>query len=218
MTTADTSHADGVWTVLVAAGSGQRFGADKLHADLDDERTVLEVALRQAQEASEGVVLVVRSDDRRLTAPPPGVTAVAGGASRSASVRRGLQAVPDTAQVVLVHDAARPLADGPLYRRVIAAVRAGASAVVPAIPVVDTIRSLDGSPVARDQLRAVQTPQGFDPGTLRAAHAGGGDATDDASLVEADGGEVVLVDGDVRNLKITRPVDIELARALLHHR
>ena len=218
MTTVETSPADGVWTVLVAAGSGQRFGADKLQAHLDDQRTVLEVALAQAQEVSEGVVLVVRNDDRAVSAAPPGVKAVAGGDSRSESVRRGLGWVPDTAQVVLVHDAARPLADSALYGRVIAAVRSGAVAVVPVIPVVDTIRSLDGSLVARDQLRAVQTPQGFDPGALRAAHAGGADATDDASLVEADGGEVVLVDGDVRNLKITRPVDIDLARALLHHR
>ena len=92
----------------------------------------------------------------------------------------------------------------------------GLATTVPAV--VDTIRSLDGSAVARDQLRAVQTPQGFDPGALRAAHAGEGEATDDASLVEANGGGVVLVDGDVRNLKITRPVDLELARALLHHR
>jgi 2-C-methyl-D-erythritol 4-phosphate cytidylyltransferase len=116
--------------------------------------------------------------------------------------------------VVLVHDGARPLADTALFSRVIAAVRAGADAVVPVVPVVDTIRSLDGGAVDRSRLVAVQTPQGFRAEALRAAHRGGGEATDDATLVEAIGGKVVLVDGDRRNLKITEPDDLVVARAL----
>jgi len=140
---------------------------------------------------------------------------VVGGATRSASVASGLDAVPADAAVVLVHDAARPLASAGLYRRVIEAVRSGADAVVPAVAVVDTIRSLGGGTVDRDRLRAVQTPQGFRAGTLRAAHRAGGDATDDATLVEAVGGSVELVDGERTNLKITEPSDLDVAEALL---
>ena len=109
-----------------------------------------------------------------------------------------------------MHDAARPLADQAVFARVIAAVREGAAAAIPVIPVVDTIRSTDANPVDRERLRAVQTPQAFEATRLRAAHASSPEATDDATLVEAAGGQVVLVDGDVRNLKITHPVDIHV--------
>ena len=98
--------------------------------------------------------------------------------------------------------------------RVIAAVLAGADAAVPVVPVVDTIRSVDGHVVDRDRLRAVQTPQGFRRAALVSAHAEAADATDDASLVEAAGGKVVLVEGDARNLKITTPLDLSIAEAL----
>lgn len=203
-----------VWTVVVAAGSGSRFGSNKLEMALHGESTVLDRSLEVALAASDGVVVVVRelgpgSDQEERSS----VLWVVGGASRSESVRNGLAAVPADAEVVLIHDAARPLADLGLYNRVVDAVRAGAEAVVPVIPLVDTIRSVDGSPVDRDQLRAVQTPQGFRAETLRTAHRGGHEATDDAALVEALGHEVVLVAGDVRNLKITRPADIDIARA-----
>jgi 2-C-methyl-D-erythritol 4-phosphate cytidylyltransferase len=114
-----------------------------------------------------------------------------------------------------VHDAARPLASPALFSRVIDAVRAGAVAVVPAVPVVDTIRQLDGGVVDRDRLRAVQTPQGFDAATLRRVHEGEPDASDDAGLVEAAGGVVELVEGERANLKLTDPVDRTVAEALL---
>jgi 2-C-methyl-D-erythritol 4-phosphate cytidylyltransferase len=116
--------------------------------------------------------------------------------------------------VILIHDAARPLATEGLYRRVIAAVRSGAAAAVPVVPVIDTIRSLTGGVVDRDGLRAVQTPQGFDASAIRAAHAAATEATDDATLVEAAGGTVVLVDGEPTNLKITGPQDRVVAEAL----
>jgi 2-C-methyl-D-erythritol 4-phosphate cytidylyltransferase len=123
--------------------------------------------------------------------------------------------VPDEATVVLVHDGARPLASVELYRRVIDAVAGGADVVVPVVAVVDTIRSVDGGVVDRDQLRAVQTPQGFRAAVVRAAHAEAAEATDDAALAEALGATVTLVEGETTNLKITRPVDLVVARSYL---
>jgi 2-C-methyl-D-erythritol 4-phosphate cytidylyltransferase len=123
--------------------------------------------------------------------------------------------VPAAAEVVLVHDAARPLASPDLYAAVIAAVRAGADAVLPGAPINDTIRERDGGVLDRDRLVAVQTPQGFPASVLRAAHAAGGEATDDVALVEAGGGRVVVVPGETSNLKITRPEDLVVALALI---
>ncbi|MEE1565192.1 MAG: 2-C-methyl-D-erythritol 4-phosphate cytidylyltransferase, partial [Acidimicrobiales bacterium] len=139
---------------------------------------------------------------------------VAGGATRSASVRAGLAVVPGDASIVLVHDGARPLASRGLFAAVVAAVRNGADAVVPGVPVSDSLRRVEGA-VDRTGMFAVQTPQGFPAATLRAAHAGGGDASDDATLVESNGGRVVVVEGEADNLKITRPVDLLVARELL---
>jgi 2-C-methyl-D-erythritol 4-phosphate cytidylyltransferase len=144
------------------------------------------------------------------------VLTVAGGETRSASVRAGLAAVPDEAEVICVHDAARPLADAGVYQRVIDAIREGADGAVPAVPVSDTIKVVgaDGVIVAtpdRAMLVAVQTPQAFRAEVLRAAHAAGGEATDDATLVEAMGGRVVTVPGDPRNRKITDRSDLDWA-------
>ena len=143
------------------------------------------------------------------------VVVVAGGVLRSDSVRYGLSVVPDDAEIVLVHDGARPLATDGVYERVIAAVRAGADAAVPVVDVTDTIRWRGGGTADRRRLAAVQTPQAFRAGVLRAAHAGGADATDDATLAEAVGATVVTVDGDSRNLKITEAHDLVTAEALL---
>jgi 2-C-methyl-D-erythritol 4-phosphate cytidylyltransferase len=204
-----------VWTVVVAAGSSERFGADKQSADLVG-RTVLERSVDAAGD-SDGVVVVVAPAvvgevTERLGGSVHAV--VAGGATRSASVRAGLAVVPDVANVVLVHDGARPLASRDLFARVVAAVEAGADAVVPGVPVNDSLRRVDGA-VDREGMMAVQTPQGFPAATLRAAHAGGADASDDATLVEAYGGSVVVVDGEADNLKVTRPVDLLVARQVL---
>jgi len=207
-----------VWTIVVAAGRGERFGSDKQAADLGG-RPVVSRSVATSLEASDGVVVVVAPERlvaaEALVAGPDGeataVTLVAGGATRAASVRAGLVAVPDDAEVVLVHDGARPLATAALFARVVAAVRAGADAVVPGVPVADSLRAVDGGVVDRDGVLAVQTPQGFPADRLRAAHAAGTDASDDATLVEAVGGTVVVVDGEPANLKITRPVDLVLA-------
>jgi 2-C-methyl-D-erythritol 4-phosphate cytidylyltransferase len=144
---------------------------------------------------------------------------VAGGATRSESVRAGLAAVPATAGIVVVHDAARPLSRPSLWHAVLDAVVAGADAAIPATSVTDTVKEIGPGghlvTLDRGRLVAVQTPQAFQASVLRRAHLEGIDATDDAALVEAAGGRVVLVEGDVDNLKVTSPHDLDLAAALL---
>jgi 2-C-methyl-D-erythritol 4-phosphate cytidylyltransferase len=208
-----------VWTVVVAAGSGARFGAAKQFEQLG-ERRVVDWALEAAQAASAGVVLVV-PPDRAVTDEPLADVVVPGGATRSASVRAGLAAVPPEADIVLVHDAARPLAPIALFEAVVAAVaNDGADAAVPAVAVSDTVKrvSPDGAvieTVDRTSLVAVQTPQAFRAAALRAVHAREPEATDDAALIEAAGGRVVVVDGDIRAVKVTTREDLVFARALV---
>ncbi|MCE2511172.1 MAG: 2-C-methyl-D-erythritol 4-phosphate cytidylyltransferase [Acidimicrobiia bacterium] len=214
----------GVWAIVAAAGEGNRFGGAKQFSPLGD-CCVLDWAVRGAARWCEGVVVVLPSagaDAEHAWRPsnPAGdgsgqVVVLAGGVLRSDSVRCGLSRVPDDAEIVLVHDGARPLATDGVFERVIEAVRAGADAAVPVIDVTDTIRWRGGGTADRRQLAAVQTPQAFRAGALRAAHAGGGDATDDATLAEAAGATVVTVDGDSRNLKITESHDLVTAEALL---
>lgn len=139
---------------------------------------------------------------------------VAGGATRSVSVRSGLGAVPDGADFVLVHDAARPVPVVHVWQRVIDALHGGADAVVPVITVTDTLREVDGATVDRTRFRAVQTPQGFGAVLLRAAYETGADATDDASLVESRGVKITTVDGDASNIKITEPWHLAVADIL----
>jgi 2-C-methyl-D-erythritol 4-phosphate cytidylyltransferase len=200
------------WAVVVAAGSGERFGERKQYLSLGGRR-VVDWALDAARAHCDGVVLVVPADG---VADEAGRAdhVVAGGASRSDSVRRGLAVVPADAEVVVVHDAARPVPVAGVWERVLAAVAAGADAVVPAVPVTDTLRDLGGGTVDRGRFVAVQTPQAFRAAALRAAHRDRADATDDATLVEAAGGRVVVVDGDPANVKITTPVDLALAELL----
>lgn len=208
-----------VWTIVVAGGSGLRFGARKQFVELAG-RTVLQRSVDAASAQSIGVVVVVPADAVDSTAievDSVSLHVVAGGASRADSVRAGLAHVPEDAGVVLVHDAARPLASPELFGRVIDAVVAGATAVVPAIAVADTIRHREGGVVDRSELLAVQTPQGFDVATLRNAHQSNGDATDDATLVEALGHEVVVVEGDAINNKLTEPTDLLAAASIIEH-
>ena len=201
-----------VCAIVLAAGSGSRFGGLKQFEDLGG-RPVLDWSTQAAHASCETVVLV----------GPAGMLedsgAVPGGATRSDSVRAGLAAVPPGTEIVVIHDSARPLASPLLFERVVAAVVAGADGAVPAMPVTDTIKQVNGSTVSatldRSTLVAVQTPQAFRIDVLRAAHASGGEATDDAALVESIGGKVVTVAGDRRNLKVTTPDDLVVARALL---
>ena len=204
-----------VWTVIVAAGSGTRFGGAKQYLELAGAR-VVDRSVATAAEVSDGVVVVVPASDVAAESTRLAATAVVvGGESRAASVRNGLAAVPDDAAVVCVHDAARPLADADIYNRVIDEVRSGAAGAVPVVPVTDTIRKVDGGVVDRSTLQAVQTPQAFRADLLRAAHAGADEATDDASLVEAAGHPIATVEGHPRNIKITHPDDLAAAEAWL---
>ena len=208
------AEAETVWTIVVAGGTGMRFGRAKQYEPIGGRR-VIDRSADVARAVSEGVVLVV----------PPGDVAeergVAGGATRSASVRAGLAAVPAEATIVCVHDAARPFATEGLYHAVIEAVRAGADGAVPGLAVTDTIKVIAGdiahgarvvSTPDRATLVGVQTPQAFRADVLRRAHAAGGEQTDDAALVEAAGGTVVVVPGDPDNRKLTHPEDLACAR------
>ena len=124
-------------------------------------------------------------------------------------------AVPDEATVVLVHDGARPLASVELFRRVASGVGEGVDAVVPGVAVSDSLRAGTGGALDREEVIAVQTPQGFSARALRDAHRLGGEASDDASMVEAAGGTVVVVEGEATNAKITVPLDLVMAELLL---
>ncbi|MFB6826537.1 2-C-methyl-D-erythritol 4-phosphate cytidylyltransferase [Streptomyces virginiae] len=157
---------------------------------------------------------------------------VPGGQTRQDSVRAGLDALPPDVTSVLIHDAARPLVPVDTVDSVIEAVRDGAPAVVPALPLADTVKEVEpgkpgepepvlGTP-ERARLRAVQTPQGFDLATLRQAHAAiavaGEGATDDAGMVERLGVTVVVIPGHEEAFKVTRPLDLVLAEAVLARR
>jgi 2-C-methyl-D-erythritol 4-phosphate cytidylyltransferase len=143
---------------------------------------------------------------------------VAGGETRSDSVRAGLAEVPAEALVVLVHDAARPLLSDDVVERVLAPLSEGWDGVVPGLPVGDTLKRAgsDGDvqeTVSRDGLWAIQTPQAFTAEALRRAQEEGAEATDCAGLVEAAGGRVKIVEGDPRLLKVTSPADLETVAA-----
>jgi 2-C-methyl-D-erythritol 4-phosphate cytidylyltransferase len=155
------------------------------------------------------------------------VTVVAGGDHRQVSVGRALEALPADVDIVLVHDAARPLTPPDLINAVVIAVRDGAVAVVPGLPVTDTIKGVrqDGdnevvtATVPRSDLRGIQTPQGFDRAVLEKAHASATEPmTDDAGLVELLGFPVVVVPGSVDAFKITGPRDLIVAEAILRER
>ncbi len=150
--------------------------------------------------------------------PRSKVQVVVGGAERTDSVRAGIAAAPD-ASYFLVHDAARALTPPELIARVAAELRAGHPAVVPALPVVDTIKSVDATGIVtgtpdRSELRAIQTPQGFSAELLRAAYARDVQTTDDAGLVEMLGAKVRTIPGDPLAFKITTPLDLLLAEQL----
>ena len=219
-----------VGVVIVAAGSGTRIGGDtpKQFLEIAGVPMLLRSIRPFARHPSVAhVVVVLRGSD--AAAPPAWLlphagdmlSLVAGGTERSDSVAAGIAALPSACKVVLVHDAARPFIDAALIDRVIEAARAG-YAVVPALPVTDTIKEMHagdasrvGRTIPREQLRSVQTPQGFPRGVLEQAHTDarrdGRKATDDAALVEQAGGTVRVVAGDPRNMKITTADDLELA-------
>lgn len=198
---------------MVAAGSGERFGDRKQYQPLGGRR-VVDWAMTAAKANSDGIVLVVPPEHAADSEPLADVV-VPGGATRSASVRAGLAGVPDDAEYILVHDAARPVPVPSVWQRVIHALDDGADVVVPVVPVTDTLREREGATVDRSRFVSVQTPQGFRASVLRAAHASGAEGTDDASLAEVTGATVMTVDGDARNVKITEPWQLAVAESLV---
>ncbi|HVB06982.1 MAG TPA: 2-C-methyl-D-erythritol 4-phosphate cytidylyltransferase [Acidimicrobiales bacterium] len=211
--------ATAVWAIVVAAGEGRRFGAQKQFAPLAG-RSVLEWSLDAARSVAAGVVLVVppdRVEDPALAGLADALAA--GGATRADSVRAGLARVPDEAAFILVHDAARPLATPALFAAVLAALGEGVDGAVPGLTPADTVKRVAGDTVTetlpRAELVTVQTPQAFRAEVLRKAHASGLDATDDAALLEAIGATVKVVAGEATNTKLTVPEDLERAAALL---
>jgi 2-C-methyl-D-erythritol 4-phosphate cytidylyltransferase len=212
--------------VVPAAGSGERLGAGRPKAFVHlGGQTLLERTLAGLRDSAavDAVVVAVppdRTDEAKLILGGDAVV-VAGGPSRTESVRRALAAVGQP-ELVLIHDAARALTPPDLIARVVAALRDGHLAVVPALPVADTIKAVDANGVViatpdRAGLRAVQTPQGFHTELLlRAYDRSPTDVTDDAALVEKLGVQVLVVDGDPMAFKITTAFDLLLAEAVVN--
>ena len=219
-----------VWALLVAAGAGERLGEERPKAFVGlGELPLLAEPLRRLDSSDWIDAIVVAApagweEPAILLAEELSASKVAavvtGGATRADSVRLALAEVPEDAVVALVHDAARPLVTDEVIERVLAPLSEGWDGVVPALPVVDTVKTVDGQRVtgtlARDKLVTVQTPQAFSVPALRSAYAGElADATDCASLVEARGGRIAWVEGDPRLLKVTTTADLELVASWL---
>lgn len=216
--------------VVPAAGSGERLaaGIPKAFVDLAGH-TLVERAICGLLESDvvDAVVVAVpadRTDEAKLILGGTATTVVAGGADRTESVRLALSAAGEP-DLVLVHDAARALTPPSLIARVVHALQSGHSAVVPALPLTDTVKAIDANGVViatpeRAGLRAVQTPQGFRTELLLRAYQRVDSAafTDDASMVEHLGAQVHIVDGDPLAFKITTALDLLLAEAVLQDR
>jgi 2-C-methyl-D-erythritol 4-phosphate cytidylyltransferase len=219
-----------VWTVLAAAGRGERLGLDrpKAFAALRGRPLLAESLERlEASDWVEAIVVVAPEgweEPAILLAEELGcgkvVSCVAGGETRAESVRAGVAEVPNDAAVVLVHDAARPLLPEAVIERVLDPLGEGWDGAVPGVPIADTVKRTRSDEivetVARDDLVAVQTPQAFEAGILRQALRGDvGSASDCSSLVEAQGGRVKVVAGDPRLLKVTDATDLGLVEGWL---
>lgn len=217
-----------VWAVLAAAGSGERLGADRPKAFVRLGRQPLLAESLERLDASNWIDAIVVAapqgweEPAILLAEELGCgkvsACVTGGATRADSVRLGVAEVPADAAVVLVHDAARPLLDDSVVGRVVTALADGWDGAVPALPISDTVKRVDGERVvetlAREELRVVQTPQAFVADVLRSALSGS-DWTDCSAAVEAAGGRVRVVDGDPLLLKVTDAADLDRVAALM---
>jgi 2-C-methyl-D-erythritol 4-phosphate cytidylyltransferase len=219
--------------IVPAAGRGERLGLGTPKALRPIAGTPMLVHAVRALQAARCVDLVVVVAPEEFVTEVQGLmsqvdielSVVSGGDTRQASVSRGLIMLPADIDVVLVHDAARPLVPADVVTNVVSAVRAGHPAVIPALPVVDTIKRVNDTShvtetVDRSQLRAVQTPQGFARDVLQRVHAEAEneDITDDAGLIEAAGVPVLIIPGHEEALKITRPLDLVIAEAIVAKR
>ncbi|WP_328299514.1 2-C-methyl-D-erythritol 4-phosphate cytidylyltransferase [Streptomyces sp. NBC_00435] len=240
----DESRPHRTAAVIPAAGRGVRLGpgAPKALRTLGGIPMLVHAVRAMARSRAVALVVVVappadtaevrRLLDEHALPDRTEILVVPGGETRQESVRAGLDALPDGVTAVLVHDAARPLVPVETVDSVVEAVRDGAPAVVPALPLADTVKEVEpgdpGEPEpvvatpVRSRLRAVQTPQGFDLATLLRAHekvaVDGEGATDDAGMVEQLGVTVVVVPGHEEAFKVTRPLDLVLAEAVLARR
>ncbi|GLY13792.1 2-C-methyl-D-erythritol 4-phosphate cytidylyltransferase [Kineosporia sp. NBRC 101677] len=213
-----------VWGVVLAGGGGTRFGGLKQFAVLGGQ-TLLERVVDIAARSCDGVVVVLPAGHEW---PGKGVQAT-GGSTRAESVRAGLAALPEDAEIVCITDAAHPLASPLLYDRVITAVRGGAAAALPGLPLTDAVKKLENDPVSGAEgilgLAGATTPAGgsvsaqmpmaFDLPTLRRAHEQIADAVEDSGMVAALGGRVVVVPGEPTNVHVTTPAELTVAQALL---
>jgi 2-C-methyl-D-erythritol 4-phosphate cytidylyltransferase len=216
-----------VAAIIPAAGSGVRLGADVPKAFLELAGISLLTRSALAMSSVVDVVIVAAPADaldaasNQLNEVDAEVHVVAGGEHRQESVANALRVVPEDVSIVLVHDAARPLVPIEVTQNIVLAIRNGAKAVIPVLPLVDTIKRVNNQDIAietvdRNQLRRVQTPQGFDRATLDLAYRNPEVvATDDAGLMDALGIEVLTVLGDERSLKITTMSDVNQALNLL---
>jgi 2-C-methyl-D-erythritol 4-phosphate cytidylyltransferase len=206
-----------VWAIVLAGGGGNRFGGLKQFAELDGQ-TLLERVVQLAAKCCDGVVVVLPAGHER--AAQPGQVSATGGGTRAESVRSGLAALPPEAGVVVITDAAHPLASLGLYEQVIAAVQAGADGALPGLPLADAIKRLEpdgsaGATTAAGGHVSAQMPMAFRLEALRSAHARVGDAVEDSAMVTADGGRVVVVPGEPTNVHVTTPAELAIAVALL---
>ncbi|WP_462202739.1 IspD/TarI family cytidylyltransferase [Frankia sp. CcWB3] len=227
-----TGNSGPVWTIVLAGGGGTRFGGPKQFFDLGGE-PLLAHPVAAARPASDGIAVVVPAALIGHWSPPDGVRVVAGGATRAESVRAGLTAVPADAGIIVITDAAHPLATPALYQRVVDEVRAGADAAVPGLPLTevvkeihstvidglpdDTPRLVTGASLPRETHRLVQTPHAFRADLLRSVHAGAREAVEDSAMVAAAGGLVVVIPGEPANIHVTTPDELAMARLLLTH-
>jgi 2-C-methyl-D-erythritol 4-phosphate cytidylyltransferase len=204
-----------VWAVVLAGGGGNRFGGLKQFAELGGQ-SLLRRTVSTAAAATDGVVVVLPEghdwDGEAVRAT--------GGATRAESVRAGLAQVPDSAQVIVVCDAAHPLASAALYDRVIAAVRAGADGAVPGLPLTDAVKAVLPGEIAGETTPAgghvsAQMPMAFRAAALRQAHRRTAAAVEDSAMISADGGRVVIVPGEPTNVHVTTPAELDVARALM---
>ncbi len=205
-----------VWGIVLAAGAGSRFGEKKQFLKLGDLRLV-DRSVRTTDLVCAGLVLVVPEGFQWDGNPVESV--VTGGETRTGSARRGLEAVPPSAEFIVVHDAAHPLAPRRLFEELIAAVQEpGVDAALPILPTTDTVMRVRlghvVETVPREGLVTVQTPQAFRANALRAAHEHGGEASDDSVLVQRLGARIKTIPGDPRNIHIATEDDLAIANRL----
>jgi 2-C-methyl-D-erythritol 4-phosphate cytidylyltransferase len=216
-----------VWAIVLAGGGGNRFGGLKQFAQLGGQ-TLLERVVQLTGKCCAGVVVVLPAGHDRPE--EAGQIVATGGATRAESVRSGLAALPADAGIVVITDAAHPLASIVLYERVIEAVRAGADGALPGLPLADAIKrvepdeaetgsgallALAGATTAAGGHVSAQMPMAFRLEALRGAHARVGDAVEDSAMITADGGRVVIVPGEPTNVHVTTPAELAIAEALL---